>query len=387
MTFEIILEVLVVLASAILVGEAFEQLKLPSVAGALLSGMVLGPTVLAVVAPDPELQGVASVALFFIIFMIGFEMNTKTLGKQMTQGVLLSLTSFIVPLVLALAVGLVVFPFDRVVVFIVTLAVSAPSISIISVLVMQHNMLEERSGAMILASVTFTDIVAFVLLEATSSPVRTTLTVIVETGIFIVAFIAVDWVLNYRPAATRHVIGRAGRLAKSEEISYAALILVGLTVAAIFQSIGLSYIIGAFFAGLIVHDGLIGRKSFKEVSETFARINGAFFIPFFFGFAGVEADLTGPGLLLIPALAAVLAVSLGVGTAFTYYVAKNVLRFSAAGMAKQVAVTLGGRGAVGIVIASVALSTGAIDAVAYSLIVVSTLAASLIVSVLLGSKG
>jgi Na+:H+ antiporter len=385
-TFEIILDVLLVLASAILVGEAFEQFGLPSVAGELLSGMVLGPTVLGYVAPDAGLQGVASISLFFIIFMIGFEMNTKTLGKHVSQGLLLSLTSFIIPLVLCMVAGLLVFPFSAITVFVVALAVSVPSISIISVLVMQYKMLEEESGTIILASVTITDIVAFIILEAVSGPVLTTLTVIIDTGLFVVAFVVVDWLLNHEPLLIRRTLGTLGRLAKREDISYAALILVGLTVAVIFQSIGLSYIIGAFFAGLIVHDGLIGRKPFREVSETFARINGAFFIPFFFGFAGVEADLAASSLGLIPALAAVLAASLGPGILLSYYVGKNVLKFSGEGSAKQIAVTLGGRGAVGIVIASVALSTNAIDGTAYSLIIVSALAASIIVPLLLGRK-
>jgi Na+:H+ antiporter len=387
MTLQIILEVLLVLASAILVGEVFEQFGLPSVAGELLSGLVLGPTVLGLAGPDPQLQGLVSISLFFIIFMIGFEMNTKTLGKQVSHGLLLSLTSFILPLVLCLGVGFLVLPFGSVEVFVVSLAVSVPSISIISVLVMQYKMIEEKSGQIVLASVTITDIVAFVILEAVSGPVQATLNVITETGIFIAAFVAVDWLLNHEPALIRRTIERVGRLTKREDISYAALILVGLTVAAVFQGIGLSYIIGAFFAGLIVHDGLIGRRPFKEVSETFARINGAFFIPFFFGFAGVEADLTASGLALVPALAAVLAVSLGPGIALTYYVTKRYIKLSGAGSTKQIAVMLGGRGAVGIVIASVALSTNAIDDIAYSLIILSTLAASLIVPLLLGRKG
>ena len=387
MAFETILGVLLVLASAILVGEVFEQFRLPSVAGQLLSGMILGPTVLGYVAPDAELQGIASISLFFIIFMIGFAMNTKTLGKHVSQGILLSMTSFIIPLVLCLGVGYIVFPFSPITVFIVALAVAVPSISIISVLVMQHKMLEDESGLIILASVTITDIVAFVILEAVSGPALATLRVIAETGVFVVAFVLVDWILNHETLLVRGAIERVGRLAKSESISYAALILVGLTVAAIFQGIGLSYIIGAFFAGLIVHDGLIGRKPFREVSETFARINAAFFIPFFFGFAGVEADLTASGLRLIPALAVVLAVSLGLGIYLTHYVTKKWLKLSRAGSANQIAVTLGGRGAVGIVIASVALSTNVIDVTAYSLIITSTLAASLIVSVLLGRKG
>jgi NhaP-type Na+/H+ or K+/H+ antiporter len=43
LTFDIITEVLAVLAVALLVGELFEQVGLPSVAGELLSGIVLGP--------------------------------------------------------------------------------------------------------------------------------------------------------------------------------------------------------------------------------------------------------------------------------------------------------------------------------------------------------
>lgn len=386
MTFEIILEVLMVLASAILVGEVFEQFKLPSVAGELLSGLILGPTVLGYLATDAGLQGIASISLFFIIFMIGFEMNTKTLGKHVSQGLLLSLTSFIVPLVLCLIMGFVVFPFGPTAVFVVALAVSVPSISIISVLVMQYKMLEDESGLIVLASVTITDIIAFIILEAVSGPVLTTLTVIIDTGVFVVAFVVVDWLLNHEPLLIRRTLARLARLAKREDISYAALILVGLMVAAIFQNIGLSYIIGAFFAGLIVHDGLIGRKPFKEVSETFARINGAFFIPFFFGFAGVEANLAASSFEPIPALAVVLAASLGPGILLSYYAGKKVLKLSGDGSARQIAVTLGGRGAVGIVIASVALSTNVIDDTEYSLIVVSTLAASIIVPLLLGRK-
>ncbi len=386
MTFQIILEVLLVLASAILAGEVFEQFGLPSVAGELLSGLILGPTVAGLVAPYPELQGIASISLFFIIFMIGFEMSTKTLGRHVSQGLLLSVTSFIVPLVLCLEVGLLVLPFGAVAVFIVALAVSVPSISIISVLVMQYNMLEEKSGLVVLASVTITDIVAFVILEAVSGPVQATERVIVETAIFIAAFVATDWLLNHEPELFRRTLGRVGRLTKRDDISYAALILVGLTVAAIFQGIGLSYIIGAFFAGLIVHDGLIGRRPFKEVSETFARINGAFFIPFFFGFAGVEADLTTSGLLLIPAVAAVLAVSLVLGVGLTYYATRR-FQLSGARSPRQIAVMLGGRGAVGIVIASVALSNSTINNTAYSLILVSTLAASITVAILLGRRG
>jgi Kef-type K+ transport system membrane component KefB len=83
-------------------------------------------------------------------------------------------------------------------------------------------------------------------------------------------------------------------------------------------------------------------------------------------------------------LAVIIVVTLTLSILITYYSARTIVKDDAA--ARQVAVTLGGRGAVGIVIASVALGSGVIDSVTYSLIVLATLVISLIVPVLLGRR-
>lgn len=384
MAYEIIIEILIVLAAAVLIGEVFEQLRLPSVAGELLSGMILGPTVLNVLSTNEQVQAVSSVALFFIIFLIGFEMNTATVRKHISHGIVLTGTAFLLPMLAIFGLAVLLFPFTVTQDFVSALAIGVPSISIISVLVMQYNMLEKESGRIILSTVAITDIVAFILLVAVSTPIFNTISVVVYTAIFVAAFIAVDLVLNYQPKTFRRMIERTGRIVKREDMSYAALILVGLSIAAIFQAIGLSFIIGAFFAGLIVHDGLIGRKAFNEVSTTFTRINRAFFIPLFFGLAGLEADLPSSSYGLIPRLVVLIVVTLVLSISLTYYAAKRIAK--EADGPRRIAVTLGGRGAVGIVIASVALATGVIDTVSYSLIVLGTLVISLVVPVLLGRK-
>lgn len=374
------------LAAAVLTGEVFEQLRLPSVAGELLSGLILGPTVLNVVSTNDQVQAISSLSLFFIIFLIGFEMNTDMVRKHIFHGVLLSVTAFIIPLLAAFAFALLFFPFGVISDFVVAMTIAVPSISIISVLVMQYNLLEKETGRIILSTVTATDVVAFVLLAAISQPVRSTLSVVAYASVLILAFVVVDLVLNYRPKAFRRLVEKAGRLVRREDMSYAALILVGLSLAAAFQAIGLSYIIGAFFAGLIMHDGLIGRKAFQEISTTLTHMNRALFIPLFFGLAGLEANLSSSGYGLLPTLAGAVAIALVISIALSYFAVKNIIKVKEKGGAKQIAVTLGGRGAVGIVIASVALSSGAIDGLAYSLIIIGTLAVSLIVPLLLGRK-
>ena len=387
MALPFIFEVLIVLAAAVITGEVFEQFRMPSVAGELLSGLVLGPTVLGVVSFTSDLQALSTIALFFIIFLIGIEMNTETLWKNVRAAFLLATTSFALPLGLAFIVAGLVLPFGRTSDFIFALAIAVPSISIISVLVIQYEMLEKESGQVILAAVVVADLLAFVLLAAASSPLPGTLAVVAETGIFIAAFVLVDLLLNTRPQAFRRALSRIGKMSRREDLAYALLIVVGLAVASVFQVIGLSYIIGAYFAGLIVHDGLIGRTAFKAVSQTMARMNRAIFIPFFFGFAGLEANLSASSYGLMVGLALVIAASIIPAMVLTYLGARHVLRVNDPKGPRQIAVTLGGRGAVGIVIASVALSNGILDGVAYSLMVIGTLAISLVVPLLLGRKG
>lgn len=387
MAYPFIFEVLIVLSAAVVAGELFEQFRMPSVAGELMSGIILGPTILGVVSFTSDLQAFATIALFFIVFLIGLQMNTETLWKHVRPASSLAFTSFVLPLFLAFLVAGFVFPFGPSSDFVIALAIAVPSISIISVLVMEYEILEKASGQLILSTVVVADLVAFVLLAAASSSVPSTLEVVTYLAIFIAAFVLVDWVLNTRPLAVKNTLSRIGRLSRREDLAYAVLILVGLAVASIFQVIGLSYIIGAFFAGLIVHDGLIGRKAFREVSQTLSRMNRAIFLPFFFGFAGLEADLSPASYGLLLGITLVAAASIIPATVLTYYGAKRLLRIGDPGGPRQVALTLGGRGAVGIVISSVALGDGIITVSAYSIIVVGTLTISLIVPLLLGRKG
>ena len=248
------------------------------------SGVILGPTVLGVVSSNDQLQAISEFSLFFIIFLIGFEMNTETLKRHMRHAALLTVTSFVVPLGVSFSVAGFLLPFGLTPDFVVALALAVPSISIISVLVMQYNMIEKESGRIIISSVAVTDILAFIILVAVSSSIPNTAEVVIETALFIVAFVLVDWVLNYRPKMVRGFLGRVGGWAKREDIAYAALIVVGLTVAAIFQGIGLSYIIGAFFAGAHSPRRVDRPEGLPGGLPDLSRMNRALFIPFFFGF-------------------------------------------------------------------------------------------------------
>jgi Kef-type K+ transport system membrane component KefB len=384
--FSIITDILIVLAAALLLGELFERFRLPSVVGEILSGMIIGPSVLGLVAANDSLSAVSSVALFFIIFHIGFEMKTQMLKSRIRVASLFSITSFLIPLVLMALAALFIFPFSTTEIFILVLAIAVPSLSIVSVLIWQYNLLQTATGQIILASVTISDVLAFVFVAGIVRPWENTLTIFLEIAVFIIVFVVLDTVLNRKPAVFQNFIVRLSKFFKRQDFAFALLIIIALLVAAVFQNIGLSFVLGAFFAGLIVHDGLIGRKACDRISQTFSTMNSIFFVPLFFGFAGVEVMLSGIDYSFYAGLVVLIVIALGVGVSLTYLVSKKVLRSYVDVVPKQLAGILGGKGAIGIVIATVALSEGFLSEVAFSLVIIATLIVSLIIPFIAGRK-
>ena len=147
---------------------------------------------------------------------------------------------------------------------------------------------------------------------------------------------------------------------------------------------GLSFILGAFFAGLIVHDGLIGRKASDRISQTLSTMNSIFFVPLFFGFAGVEVMLAGINIAYYLGLAVLIAIALGIGVSLTYFFSRKALSSKLEIAPRQLAGILGGRGAIGIVIATVAFSEGSLNESGFSLVILATLIMSLMLPFLAG---
>jgi Kef-type K+ transport system membrane component KefB len=93
-----ILPLLIVFASAKLLGELAEKLSQPPVVGELLAGILIGPAVLGWIVPGDLLSFVAELGVLFLMFQVGLELRDFRLSK-------LGLTALLV------AVGGVVFPF------------------------------------------------------------------------------------------------------------------------------------------------------------------------------------------------------------------------------------------------------------------------------------
>jgi Kef-type K+ transport system membrane component KefB len=154
-----------------------------------------------------------------------------------------------------------------------------------------------------------------------------------------------------------------------------------LIIAAILQLIGITYVLGALFAGMLVHKTTVGSKTTRILENTFRRLNDSFFIPVFFSIAGL--DFAVPSLTYTEILVSMVVISAVVGGTLNYFVSKN--RLSRISSKESIGI-LGSRGAVGIIIATLALQSGIISISLYTVVLVGTIILSLIMPLLLSKK-
>lgn len=113
-------------------------------------------------------------------------------------------------------------------------------------------------------------------------------------------------------------------------------------------------------------------------------MNRVFFIPIFFGTAGLEVIIQNIELTSYIGLAILILAALVIGILLTYYISKKVLQPKTYVVPRQISGVLAGRGVIGIVIATVALNEGAINNIAYSLVILGTLIMSLVIPFFVG---
>jgi len=376
---EILIALLLLLSLATILGKLFERFGVTDIVGQLLAGIILSPAVFDIVSPSPVLAGISEVSIFFILLFIGLQITTEVLTNHLKSAVMFTGSSFIIPVIIMAAVAIFVFHLGLAAGVITAVAIGVPSISIISVLVYRYSMINLEDGKRILSGVIMIDILAFVMLAA-SLKLSHIIGVIISIVIFIAALLYLDKTLRYHDAKLRGFFDKMIK-EREEAIIFAIVIIISLIISAILQLIGITYVLGALFAGMLIHKTTVGAKTSRILNNTFRRLNDSFFIPIFFSIAGLSFTI--PSLDFAELMALLVLTSGVIGGVLTYFTSKNRL----SRISKKDAIgILGSRGAVGIIIAAIALQNGIISNPLYTIIIVGTIILSLIMPLLLSKR-
>lgn len=376
----IITAVLLLLTAALVLGEISERVHIPAVTGEILAGVILGPAILNLIQPDAFLSGFSEIALFFIVLLLGIDEETKTLTENYGKGTLLSVFSFGIPVLIMYIVETEFLGIPYSAALILSIAVGIPSISITSVLIRQYKLTGTSVGRLIVSSVVISDIVGFIVVSVELNPQEFTFKLL-GIALLIAVILGIDLFFRANQERVMRFFTRIHAAQSGPKFIFGSIIVFSLLVSFILDSLGITYVLGAFFAGILVSDISLGEDLRSVVIRTFTRMEESFFGPLFFSIAGL--DVIVPTLSGLKTIAALLPVTGILGGAMTYYFSR---KFTEKGDSGYVVSVLGSRGAVGIVIASIGISNGFLSPDLYTVALFSTVFLSLVVPAVAGRR-
>ncbi len=391
----LIVQIAVLLLVARALGELAQRLGQPSVVGEILSGILLGPSLLsslvpgigAWIVPWTEVQGyllevIALLGVLFLLLVTGLETDLTLIRRRAGAAVGASIGGIILPFGTGFLLGwnlpatLLVDPDERLVfaLFVAT-AMSISAIPVIAKVLMDMNLMRRDIGQTIIAAGMTDDAIGWVLLSIVVGLAAGEAVTMASVGGAIgkvVAFILLSMTVG------RALVKRALDRVQDEAVSRDALLtlVVALTFVwgAITQALELEPMLGAFFMGILFGQM---RRLPNEVVHRLESMTHGIFAPIFFAVAGLKVDfrdLLAPELLAITGLVIVVAC---IGKAAGVYAGARLSGGADHWTALSLGAGMNARGAMEIIVATVGLSLGILTQEMYSIIVVMALATSL----------
>jgi Kef-type K+ transport system membrane component KefB len=265
---QLMLAIAVVILAARAVGALAGRLGQPQVMGEVLAGILLGPTLLATVAPGlaellfpswilPLLRAAADIGLAFYMFLVGLELDPRLFRERFQQAALISHASIAVPMAFGIAVALPLFElvgpdtsFASFALF-MGVAMSITAFPVLARILAERRMLRHPVGAMAMAAAAVDDVTAWGLLALASAVAGSGSVLAVGRIVALAVAFCAAMALVGRPLLAR--VSRAYDEAGHVPGGWIAAIFVGVLLSSFAsQRIGIAAIFGAFVMGLIM---------------------------------------------------------------------------------------------------------------------------------------
>ncbi len=305
----------IVLAFVIIVLMFCYRFKVPDVIGLLLTGVIAGPSVLGVFSGSSEIQYLAEIGIVLMLFTIGMEFSFKSLLEAKREfiigGTLQVLFTFAAASIVSLLLGL---PTNTSILMGFLIALS--STAIVLRLLQDKDEVGTPHGRIIIGILMFQDIIAIPMILIvpflTGSPgdffQEVPELLIGIAGIIALVLVSTAWLVP-------KLLNRVART-KSQELFLLSVVVLGLAMAWVTSSIGMSMAFGAFLAGFILSESQFGHQALGKILP-FRYI----FTSIFFVSIGMLLDLgflVQHPLLILAAVIAVLLLKAIMGGAITF---------------------------------------------------------------------
>ncbi len=320
---EFIVDLFLLLAGSLLAGEAASRLGQPALVGQLLVGLLLGPTLvgpfIGLGSLGPEFTSIQFIATVFVLFVAGLEIVPEDIYRMGPANLLLGIALFVVPLLASAGAITLLFPpepFTTTLFIALTLSITA--LPVMGIMLVQFGLVKGARGRFLMNLALINEISAVtlfaILLQLHTGSGAPTIAVGLAVGAlggFLALMFGLYFLIRHLERTRTWGILQARFSAewRSKGAGFALLMVLLVGAALLSQALDLTYVVGAFYAGVLVTHKTAGPEAHRSISTVFDTISWGFFIPLFFAFVGVQMNLR---LLDDPGLVAALVALVGV---------------------------------------------------------------------------
>jgi Kef-type K+ transport system membrane component KefB len=373
------MNLLIVMVLIWTVGVVFRRFKQPPLLGELFAGIIFGPPVLGIITPDPTLEVLSDLGVFFLMFYAGLETDPRDLKRYLRQSTTVGIGGFVVPLLGGYLASVHIFGLTRIEAAFVGLGLAITAIAVNARLLTDTGLTCYRICPVIIGASIVDDVLSLALLSALIGYVNSGSGWLEfwEVMFKVFMFFGVSTYIGMKvyPRLSEYF---SSREAKGFTFSLIAALLFGLMA----ELAGLHVIIGAYMAGLFLREGLMHRDLFTKIKDRFVAITYGFVGPIFFVSLSfhVTFGIFSTHLYLVAVMLAIAVTGkvLG-GGAGAALGGMNPVESSVIGL------SMNGRGAVELIIASIGLKMGFINDELFSVLLFVAFATTLMTPMAVGS--
>ncbi len=276
LTEQLILDMGIILAVAMLLGAILEKYNFPSILGYILAGMLIGP-ILGLVKSSELLELFSEVGVIMLLFYIGLELDPNKLREGGLAAIILGPAKIVINFVLGFLVG-ALFGFSTMESAFLGLIIMMSSTAVIGKYLMDRNEIHTLEASISITMLLLEDFIAVIILAILGSMIgsKAHLATVMLTSVAVV-LVFMYVISEY----SKYLIEFIEKFEYKRHISLYALGLVFL-LSYIVSFFGLSPAIGAFFAGY-----LFSRVKQLENLEKELGTFREFFAAFFFVSVGM----------------------------------------------------------------------------------------------------
>jgi Kef-type K+ transport system membrane component KefB len=346
---------------------------MPVVLGELLAGIIVGPFALGgipifngepLVVLDETVRHIGEISAIVILFIAGLEITPREFLKGGAASFTVGSIGVIVPFFIGYYVFTII-GLDAIQSLLIATALTATSIAISIQVLTELGKMKSKEARLILGAAIVDDILAIAALSVVTTMVQTGNTTpnVIDITFLILKILGLFAVVLIGAIIVVPRILHVERLWRSEGS------VEGVTTAAFFGTagiaafVGLSPIVGAFSIGMAV----ASTRVIKQIEEYVSKL-GIIFAPLFFAIIGAQVDLRGVNLDVLYVAGIMVAVAIvtkliGCGLPAMIFLKEK-------SKAMNVGIGMISRGEVGLIVAGVGVSAGALSTDIYTSVII-----------------